>query len=237
MQALQANSEDLVLYIFLFCFSFFYDNLSAMKKLFWLLISFVFQPMLFAQDVSVDNIFSSLSHDNVVKGDFLMEKSLASIKRPLKSSGKFIFSPEGILWQTLRPFPSSTAVTKNSIIQTLPDGSKSVTDGSSNEVFKSVAGAVSSVFSGNQAALEDYFLIDSFSSSSSAWRMALVPKDSTISSVIKKIELAGSFEPSSACASLDTIRIIQGENEFTSYTLSSKEYRQELTDEEKAFFK
>lgn len=208
-----------------------------MKKLFWLLVLFVFLPMLFAQGVSVDNIFSSLSYSSVVKGDFLMEKSVASIKRPLKSSGKFIFSPEGILWQTLRPFPSSTAITKNSIIQTLPDGSKSVADGSSNEVFKSVAGTVSSVFSGNQAALEDYFLIDSFSSSSSAWSMALAPKDSTISSVIKKIELSGSFELPSARATLDTIRIIQGENDFTSYTLLNKEYRQELTDEEKAFFK
>ncbi len=77
--------------------------------------------------------------DKVTSGDFIQEKNAAKLKRALRSSGKFIFCDEGILWQTLKPFPSTMAVTKTSIIQTKPDGSKIVTDGSSNQVFTSVA--------------------------------------------------------------------------------------------------
>ncbi len=208
-----------------------------MRKLIGLFLSFAAVSLLSAQDISIDSVFSSLTQSKVVSGDFTMEKSIQNIKRPLKSSGKFIFSPEGILWQTLRPFPSSTAVTKNSIIQTLPDGSKSVTDGSSNEVFKSVAEAVSSVFSGNRAVLEEYFSISDFSASTDAWNVSLRPKDSTIGSVITRIEIGGSLDGHETDVSLDSIRIVQGESESTLYTLSNKEYGQELSDEEKAFFR
>lgn len=208
-----------------------------MKKLISLMLVFSASFLLFAEAVSADSIFSGLMQSRVVKGDFTMEKSIQNIKRPLKSSGKFIFSPEGILWQTLRPFPSSTAVTKDSIIQTLPDGSKSVTDGSSNEIFKSVAGAVSSVFSGNKAVLEEYFSISDFSSSTNVWNMALRPKDITIGSVIKRIEIGGSLGGQETDVSLNTIRIVQGENESTLYTLFNKKYMQELSDEDKASFK
>lgn len=208
-----------------------------MRKLIGLLLVFSASFLLFADAVSADSIFSGLTQSKVVSGDFAMEKTAPKLKRPLKSSGKFIFSQEGILWKTLRPFPSSTVVTKDSIIQTLPDGSKSVTDGSSNEVFKSVSQTVSSVFSGDRSVLEEYFSISDFSASTNSWSMSLRPKDSTIGSVIKQIEIGGSLGGQETDVSLDSIRIVQGESESTLYALSNKEYRQELSDEEKAFFR
>ena len=90
-------------------------------------------------EITIDNVFSSLTENKVTTGDFVQEKSSAKIKRPLKSSGKFVFSEEGIVWQTTKPFPSTMVVTKDSIIQTGADGRRNVIDGSSNETFKSVA--------------------------------------------------------------------------------------------------
>ena len=43
-------------------------------------------------EITIDNVFSSLTENKVTTGDFVQEKSSAKIKRPLKSSGKFVFS-------------------------------------------------------------------------------------------------------------------------------------------------
>ena len=76
----------------------------------------------FCQQTTIEDVFSTLMTDRVTSGDFIQEKNAAKLKRPLRSSGKFVFCDEGILWQTLKPFPSTMAVTKTSIIQTKADG-------------------------------------------------------------------------------------------------------------------
>ena len=209
-----------------------------MKKSFFTLCVFLFSAALISAQTSIDSVFSSLMSQKVTAGDFVQEKNAAKLKRPLKSSGKFIFCEDGILWQTLKPFPSTMAVTKTSIIQTKPDGTKTVTDGSSNEVFKSVAETVSSLFSGDRAKLEAFFNFEKFEADSSKWQLLLSPKDSTISSALKQIELSGTTGSApDGKSTLDSLKIIQSETESTSYTLLNQQYRQELTDAEKAFFK
>lgn len=186
-------------------------------------------------EITIDNVFSSLTENKVTTGDFVQEKSSAKIKRPLKSSGKFVFSEEGIVWQTTKPFPSTMVVTKDSIIQTGADGRRNVIDGSSNETFKSVASTISSLFSGNRSNLEKYFTIQKFDSDNSSWKMFLAPKDATIATSLKEIVLSGSEKASKA--SLDGMTIKQNETDSTKYTLSNQVYKQELSADEKAFFK
>ena len=147
----------------------------------------------------------------------------------------------GIVWQTLRPFPSTMAVTESSIIQTAPDGTKTVIDGSANEVSKTVAQTLSSLFGGSRENVEKYFQVKDFDSSASGWKLLLEPKDKTIAQALKTIELGGAVvqeKPgSSPKASLDSIVIKQSETETTVYQLSNQKKKKELTDAEKAFFK
>ncbi len=188
----------------------------------------------FCQQTTIEDVFSTFMTDRVTSGDFIQEKNAAKLKRPLRSSGKFIFCDEGILWQTLKPFPSTMAVTKTSIIQTKADGSKTVTDGSSNQVFTSVAETLSSIFCGDKTKLESFFNIKDFKADSKNWSVLLTPKDSTIASTLKEIELSGSVGKKST---LDNLKIFQGETDSTFYTLLNQQYRQELSNEEKSFFK
>ena len=212
-----------------------------MKKIISLIFTGFLAASVFADGISMDSVFDSLTSDKVTTGNFVLEKSAAKLKRSLKSSGTFIFSDMGILWQTLRPFPSTMSVTESSIIQTAPDGTKTVIDGSSNEVFKTVAQTLSSLFGGSRENVEKYFEVKDFDSSASGWKLLLEPKDKTIAQALKTIELGGAVvqeKPgSSSKARLDSIVIKQSETETTVYQLSNQKKKKDLTDAEKAFFK
>lgn len=207
-----------------------------MKKILKLALAFSFftNTLAFSESLSIDKIFSSITKSKVTSGDFLQEKTSAKIKRPLKSSGKFVFSQDGIVWQTMKPFPSTTAVTKDSLIQIGADGKKSVVDGNSNETFKSVAATLSSLFGGSKVDLEKFFVIKSFNSTESDWNLVLTPKDATISSTLKEITLSGAIK--AAKASLDGMVILQNESDTTKYTLKNQVHKQEMSVNEKALF-
>ena len=81
-------------------------------------------------ETSLDDVLYSITARKVTSGDFSQEKTAPNLKRPLKSSGTFIFCDTGILWKTVKPFPSTMAVTKDSLIMTAANGTKTVTDGS-----------------------------------------------------------------------------------------------------------
>lgn len=185
-------------------------------------------------NLKVDDVFASLTSSKVTSGDFVQEKTSAKLSKPLVSSGNFIFCGKGIVWAAQKPFKTSTVITESSIIQTGLNGKKQVIDGSSNEVFKSVAQALSSLFTGDKSQLETYFEILSFSSDSSSWKMALAPKDKTISSAIGKIELGG--KASGKKASLDSMRIEQSASSSTNYSFSSQVYAKELSREQEKYF-
>lgn len=206
-----------------------------MKKLILLAAALLFSLPVFSDIISMESVFDSLTSNKVTCGNFTQEKSAAKLKKPLKSSGTYIFSQEGVVWQTLKPFPSTMAVTKSSIIQSRPNGTKTVTDGSSNQVFKSVAEAISSLFAGNRSQLEAFFNIKSFNATDADWTMVLEPKDSTIRSALNTIQLGGSI--SGQFCSMDKMVIVQSPSESVSYSFSQQVYSQELTDEQKALFK
>ena len=94
---------------------------------------------LFAQSASVEEFCKKLSvHENMV-GNFVQEKTIAKTNRSLKSTGRFIFCPEGFVWETQKPFKVSMIVTKKSLIQIGADGKKKIMDGSSNPTFTSIS--------------------------------------------------------------------------------------------------
>lgn len=208
-----------------------------MKKLLTLTFSILFSTIasLSFAETTIDDVCKSLTSNKVTTGNFTQEKKAANLKRPLKSTGTFIFSEDGIAWQNLKPFKTSTIVTKDSIIQITADGKKNVTDGKTNETFKSAAATLSSLFAGDKSALEKMFVIKSFEADAASWKMNLTPKDQTISQALKEISLSGKV--SGKTTSLDGIKITQNETDSITYTLANQTYKQELSSDEKALFK
>ncbi len=171
-------------------------------------------------------------HPNMT-GNFTQIKTISAVNRSLKSSGTFIFSLDGIMWKTEKPFPSTLAVGMTSVIQTMANGKQTVIDASSNQIFTSISTTLSAVFGGDSAKIAENFNV-SFSSAGSTWKAVLTPKDSMVAKILSSIQIGGSV--SSSFADLNQIVMTEATNDTITYNFTDQKYPKELTDAEKAYF-
>ncbi|MDR0589671.1 MAG: outer membrane lipoprotein carrier protein LolA [Spirochaetaceae bacterium] len=136
-------------------------------------------------------ISTILSAHPLVKGDFIQKKTLNRLKRSLESGGTFIIDAErGMVWETLRPFPSTMAVGRDYLIQWSPGGRKTKLDARGNETFLRLAETISAVFSGNTEKLLDAF-DNYFVETDGTWTVGLVPGEKNLRSFARRIILRG----------------------------------------------
>ncbi len=188
-----------------------------------------------AKELSLDSVCADLTAYKVTSGSFVQQRFAPHIKRPLTSGGSFVICDMGIAWKTDRPFSSLLAVSRDKIIQTAPDGKKTVIDGSGNPTFKNIAGTLATLFSGDKTALEESFYT-SFSSDDAdngEWAVVLVPKDSTIASALKKIILEGTSGEESF---INAVSIEEQNDARIVYSFSEQMHKNALSDDEKAYF-
>ena len=98
-----------------------------------------------------DSVCKNLAKHPNMTGNFSQVKTISAVNRSMKSSGTFIFSLDGIMWKTEKPFPSTMVVGMTSVKQTLANGKETVIDASSNQIFTSISTTLSAMFSGNAA--------------------------------------------------------------------------------------
>jgi hypothetical protein len=165
----------------------------------------------------------------VVKGNFEQEKILNRLKRSLKSSGNFIIaSGQGMVWDTLKPFPSALALGKDYLVQSRPGGERTVLSAAGNETFIRMAEVIGAVFSGSiQGLLEGFEVF--YSGAPSAWELGLLPLDRAINSFALRIAMKGdSF--------IKSITVYEQNGDTIIYALSNHSHSPELSVHEKAFF-
>ena len=172
---------------------------------------------------------SRLAEHAVVQGSFEQEKTLSKLDRSLKSSGNFIIAAGlGMVWDTVKPFPSTLTLGKNYLIQSRPGGQKTVLSAQGNETFLRMAEVISAVFSGNSQGLLDNFKVY-YSGSSAAWELGLSPLNSAIGSFAEKIIMKGGD-------AIRSITIYEQSGDTVRYIFSNHTYPAELNVNEKAFF-
>ena len=210
-----------------------------MKKYFTVVFSILFfitSINCFASGLSVNDVLKNLTrHANTV-GEFLQEKSVIvnGKKRLLKSSGTFIISTEGVVWNTLKPVRSVSTITDGQIILTNSDGRRSVLDIPANNDFSNFSVSFYSIFKGNMENLNNNFNVSYSETSSGEWIISLLPKKENLSSFMKKIELAG--VNLNGDSRLDSVTVFQQNGEDIKYTLTKQIVKEILSDEEKYFF-
>lgn len=204
-----------------------------MKKIIFSFL-FLMSGILFAQtSSSLEAVCSALAAHSNTTGDFVQTKTLQANGRKLKSTGKYIICPEGILWATEKPIPSSLILTKNTMVQISAKGNKSVMNGSDNQIFANISETLSSVFSGDAAALKKNFTCDFSMKKNGEWTLLLTPKDSTIASVMKTLELSGITEPQAA---MTMLIMSEASGNSITYEFINQKYPEELTADEKQNF-
>lgn len=208
-----------------------------MKKLCKTIFSLLFLGMassVFAAGVSLESVCNKLAEHPYTTGDFIQTKTISSTGRSLKSNGNFIFSLEGIMWKTVKPFPSSMIVTTKSVIQVAADGKKSVIDVSDNQIFGSIATTLVGIFSNDVVQLEKTFYVKFNDKGNDIWEIELTPKDSTISAVMKVLTLSGKYSGTSA--SIESLLMTEASGNTIKYDFTNQKYPKELTADEKANF-
>ena len=185
-----------------------------------------------SENQKLKEVCTMLSEHPVTKGNFTQIKSVKTARgsRELKSYGDFIFCPEGIMWKTTKPFPSSMIVGKDFITQIAADGRKNVTDTSNNQTFASVASTISAVFSNDYDNLTKAFNTSLTTQSDGNVKITLVPKDSTIASVLTSIDLLVSGNQ------INGIVMTEASENSTSYIFENQTYPKELSKDELALF-
>jgi len=172
---------------------------------------------------------SRLAGHPVIQGNFEQEKTLSRLNRSLKSSGNFIIAEGlGMVWDTVKPFPSTLVLGKDYFIQFRPGGQKTVLSAQGNETFLRMAEVISAVFSGNSQGLLENFKIY-YSGGAAAWELGLSPLDSAIGSFAEKIVMKGD-------TAIRSILIYEQNGDTIQYVLSNHRYQTELNVDEKAPF-
>ena len=190
-----------------------------------------------AEGLTLEGVCKSLaSHPNTT-GNFTQTKTLQTNGRKLTSTGKFIFCPLGILWQTEKPFPSSLILTEDAMIQIAANGKKSVMSGKDNQIFANISATLSSVFSGNAEELKKNFNCKFEEGADGGWKVYLTPKDSTIAAVMKSLLLSGSWDSgSTGGAVLTSLEMTEMSENTILYEFANQKYPKELSADEKENF-
>ena len=207
-----------------------FSKCKRLSVIFFLIILFSGSFHLTAQNKTLESVCKSLASHPNTSGDFTQIKTLQTNGRKLVSSGKFIFSQQGILWKTEKPFPSSLILTKDAMVQIAANGKKSVMSGKDNQIFANISETLSSVFSGNVEALKKNFECQLIQESDSDWKIFLAPKDSTIASVMKSMVLAG------VEADLSSLEMSEMSDNTIRYEFKNQKYPEELSADEKQIF-
>ena len=217
-QCLIINKDKLLV----LCFLFILSSAWAQEDVFR-------YPLVPQTRATFDTVCANLAEKPIVKGNFEQEKYLSRLNRSLTSSGNFIIATKkGMVWETLKPFPSTMIMGKDFIMQSRPDGRKSVLSAQGNETFTQMSDVISMVFSGQSQGLLQNFEVY-FSGSVSDWTMGLLPKNSVFASFILKITMGGG-------SAIGSIRLFEPGGDTTTYTLLNHTYPAKLNDDEEAFF-
>lgn len=203
-----------------------------MKKIILAVISAFFLTVS-ANAETFDSVCKNLSERPNMTGNFSQVKTISAVGRSMKSSGTFIFSLDGIMWKTEKPFPSTMVVGMTSVKQTLANGKETVIDASSNQIFTSISTTLNAMFSGNSEVLQNNFDVD-FSFSGSDWKAVLLPKDNMVKKILQSLLISG--KAASDYADLNTIVMSEANGDSITYNFTNQKYPKELTADEKAYF-
>jgi hypothetical protein len=165
----------------------------------------------------------------VVTGSFTQTKRIVRLKKDFVSTGAFIFSGQlGVYWEVKKPFPSTTIMTADKLVQKTADGRASVMDAAGNATFKRFADTIQAVFAGRIAAMEKDFLLY-FLPQGTGWRLGLVPKEASVRKVIASMEIEGERY-------IKNFRLTEGTGDLVTYQFADSRFVQELGDHEKQLF-
>ncbi|SET77073.1 Outer membrane lipoprotein-sorting protein [Stenotrophomonas indicatrix] len=149
-------------------------------------------PLMQAADAAVDAITQAVARPDVLRGQFTQEKQVSGFKNPLRSQGQFVVARKhGVIWSTLKPFPSEVVVTADRILSRQRDGSTRVElDARQQPAMRSVNAIMFALMSGDVQALSSQFNVEA-TREGQGWRLKLTPKSAMLAKAFQSLTLQG----------------------------------------------
>ena len=132
-----------------------------------------------------------LDQARVTRGQFVQQKQLVGIARPLLGRGSFVVDRErGVVWRSEAPFRSVLKITRREIVQT--DGSQVLMhlETEREPAVRAVSAVLFATFAGDFAVLAQYFSLDG-DTAGPGWHLTLRPKEPGLARLISSLELSG----------------------------------------------
>lgn len=167
---------------------------AVLRTLVVLLSLLVAVPALAAPAAAdVDLVKQRVAKVGVLHGEFTQEKQVAGFKNPLRSQGRFVLAQDhGVIWTTLKPFPSEVVVTRDRILSRQRDGSSRVElDGRQQPAMRSVNAIMFALMSGDAQALSAQFTVKVEALPDNGWKMQLTPRSAMLGKVFTALTLSG----------------------------------------------
>lgn len=144
-----------------------------------------------AMDVNLLAVNKQLKNNKIVRSQFRQEKKIQVLKRPLLSSGRFLFSDiDGLYWQIEKPLYTAVIVTDDAVFEKRDGKTVVIAEAKKQPMISSFGTIFKSLFSGDMDSLSQVFDLQ-FAGDVSAWTLVLKPKPSMLSKVFKEITLSG----------------------------------------------
>jgi len=152
----------------------------------------VFQfPVKLSQNDTLKAISARLRQIQVLRAAFSQTKKIKALRRPLKSSGQFLFATDqGVLWQTQKPFPSTFVITPKGIQQRSEHSEPLTIAVDERPIIGGFTRVFLSLFSGDTSELEDRFKLY-VSGDADNWTIGLEPEKKVMSRLISRIVMRG----------------------------------------------
>lgn len=139
----------------------------------------------------VAKIQAILAKPEVLCGRFDQTKTLAGMKKPLLSNGRFcVVKGKGVLWRTLKPFPNTLRLTRDEIVQLQGERVAMRMDASSEPVVRTINSVLFSLLGGDLGPLDKLFEVDG-TAGKDGWRVALKAREPALAKAIGAISLEG----------------------------------------------
>ena len=167
-----------------------------------------------------------MPENGVLRGKFTEERELPGFKAPLRSSGNFIVTAEGIIWQTTEPFESTMIMTEKGIKQKI-DGEETL-NLSAEKVpfFAKMHKTIKGMMQGEWQLMEQVFVIK-HKEEKNYWQAYLVPRQKDAAIPINEMTVKGNrfvenVSMTRSDGSLDKIRFYEQKLSTSSLTAAEK---------------
>lgn len=172
-----------------------------------------------------EQLARQLADTRVLRGDFVQEKYLRGLPRPLRSDGRFVLAREGLLWDLQQPLQRMYRISRQGVAlwqddQWLMQGNQDAAARQSRLFL--------SVLQGDQQGLREEFDLQ-LSGVEQDWLLTLLPRSLLLKQVFQRIEVRGDQH-------VRSIELFESQGDRTLMRMLEVESGTELEADEQAVF-